>query len=902
MKLLNRAIALVLFSLAPLAAHAQASTSTTAAPQAGRGATPASQALDAARRQLMTGKYDEAIAAFERLSTGANASVDAMRLLLRTYGEVGRYDDAERAAGRFAQSANVAPQVANALGEIYYARGKFAEAEASYRQALARQASDSLRTQLNLAVLTFDRGDRDGAMRMFDRFIDVYNERSATLTSEELTAIAIACRYLGLDTPVLFRDALKAFDKAIAADSLNMEPRVRVGDLFLEKYASAEAQAAYSEVLAINPRQPRALLGVARRRVFDSHPGSDSILAAALSVNPSMIDAYVLRARMRAGSEAYDAALEETAQALKIDPASAAALSVVAAIHYLRGDSVAYTAASTRALSRNPKYADLYITLAELTARNRLYKQAAAFAAKAIELDPRSWPAYAELGNNQLRTGLMDEGRKNLEVAFKGDNYNTWVKNTLDLLDTFKEYDVIDNGKFRLMIAKTESALLSLYATDLLDRAYESYATRYGFRPEPPIRVEFYRRHADFSVRTVGLAGIGALGVSFGNLLAMDSPTGRETGPFSWGSVLWHELGHTFTLGLTDHKIPRWFSEGLSVYEERKSGVPGWGGDVNGHFLRAFKADMLVKVSSMNDGFMRPAYPEQLLHSYYQASLLCDMIAAQNGERALIAMLAGYKAGQNTEQVFRSALNSTPAQMDEKFNEYVRTRFRGQLAAVGKQAKMTAGVDGTMQIAEEPDSGDFVKAMAAGVEAKAAGNTVEATRQFELAITLFPEYAEENSAYVLLAEILGQKNDFKGAADMLAKHNAINENSYVTLMAEGELREKAGDIAGAVKVFDRSMFIYPYDIKTHERLAGLAARVADRKLVVRERRAIVALKPVDMAEAYYMLALALHEAGDNVTARREVLRALEEAPNYAKAQELLLKIRGGDSNTQREPR
>src|SRR5690606_27729210 len=155
---------------------------------------------------------------------------------------------------------------------------------------------------------------------------------------------------------------------------------------------------------------------------------------------------------------------------------------------------------------------------------------------------------------------------------------------TLDLMDTFTAYDTIEQGPFQLMIGKEESALLSLYAFELLEKAYDSLSARYGYTPPGKVRVEFYRRHADFSVRTVGLTGIGALGVSFGPVLAMDSPTGRETGPFNWGSVLWHELAHTFTLGATNNKVPRWFSEGLSVYEERKSGIPGWGADVTDDF------------------------------------------------------------------------------------------------------------------------------------------------------------------------------------------------------------------------------------------------------------------------------------------------------------------------------
>ena len=77
----------------------------------------------------------------------------------------------------------------------------------------------------------------------------------------------------------------------------------------------------------------------------------------------------------------------------------------------------------------------------------------------------------------------------------------------------------------------------------------------------------------------------------------------------------------------------------------------------------------------------------------------------------------------------------------------------------------------------------------------------------------------------------------------------------------------------------------------HERLAALFARASDKTKVVRERLAVVALNPVDRAKAYYQLALAQRDAGDRTEARRSILRALEVAPHFQRAQELLLDLR-----------
>jgi len=54
---------------------------------------------------------------------------------------------------------------------------------------------------------------------------------------------------------------------------------------------------------------------------------------------------------------------------------------------------------------------------------------------------------------------------------------------------------------------------------------------------------------------------------------------------------------------------------------------------------------------------------------------------------------------------------------------------------------------------------------------------------------------------------------------------------------------------------------------------------------------ILALDPADKADAHYRLALALRNAGDRVEAKSEVLKALEIAPNFEDALELLLELR-----------
>jgi tetratricopeptide (TPR) repeat protein len=835
------------------------------------------------------GKYQQAIAALNKVPASDSDWAASQRDLVRAYAAIGKYDEAE-AAGRRAVLSPKGAIVWNPLGEVLITRGKRAAAESAFVRA--RSTPDSLIASLNLAVLHYDRGDRDQAMKEFDKFIDVYNRSLGNeLTSDDLMAVAIACEYLGENDPQLFHDAQKAYDRATTVDPSNDAAKIRLGELFLRKYNFEEAQKAFEEVLQTNPNDPRALLGAARRLQADGQAGGDSLLRAALTVNPEYPDAHVLHAEVLLGLEDYAAAQVDIDRALKVDPVNERALAVATAIKYLTHDQAGFETLRQRALAADPRDAELYATLAELAADVRLYKSASDFARQGVGLDAKDWHAWSVLGMNQLRLGQIDTGRASLEKSFKGDPYNVWVKNTLDLLDTYKNYDLTSSPRFQFMIEKDESPILAIYLRDLAEQAYTTFAKKYAYTPPPPVRIEVYRSHADFSVRTVGLAGLGALGVSFGTTLAFDSPAAKDAGPFNWGSTVWHELAHTFTLGSTDNRIPRWLSEGLSVYEEHHA-RPGWGFGVTPDFLAAYKAGKLVPVSRMNDGFMHPAYPEQVQFSYYQASLVCELIARDFGEPAILRMLQAYKDGQTTDQVFQKVLNTDLKSFDKRFDTYLNTRFGAVLASMTKTPpKIGANTPVEAAIAMAATSpNDFGVQLFTGEVLITHNDLDRAIPYVERAREIFPEYGGDDSPYAVLAMLYQKKGDQRKEADALVKWTSLTETNLKALERLATLLEQLGDAKGAADALDRAMFVNPFDVGMHQKLAELSHAAGDKQRTVRERAAIVALGPVDKAAALYELALAQHEAGDDAHARTNVLRSLEEAPNFEKAQTLLLTL------------
>jgi cellulose synthase operon protein C len=88
--------------------------------------------------------------------------------------------------------------------------------------------------------------------------------------------------------------------------------------------------------------------------------------------------------------------------------------------------------------------------------------------------------------------------------------------------------------------------------------------------------------------------------------------------------------------------------------------------------------------------------------------------------------------------------------------------------------------------------------------------------------------------------------------------------------------------------------IDPFDAAAHAALGRLAIARKDSPLALREFRAALAAGPADPAPAHCDLAEALLMNGDRVDAKKEVIAALEIAPTYERAQDLLLKIVDGD--------
>ena len=825
------------------------------------------------------GAYAEAIAAAAPAPRGEATTLANAIVLARALTDVGRPGEAVERAGKW----RVHPQVAPAIADALEAMGRIEDADAVWTTATA--GADSLRARVEKLRLQRDRGAVDSALTRVDQLVSRVMARGGARTASAFHALAIASRLLGRNDPQSYKAALRLYDRALALEPGRLDARVELGEMFLEKYNFADARSTLQQVLAINARHPRALAAMVRLNAAEGRGSARDPLLQLLAVNPTSADAHTLASRRLIDAEQYDPAVAEARKGLVIDSTAPGPWVAIAAARWLALDTVGHRAALERAHARLRGSAFAEVELAEVSARNRLYADAVQFARAGVFRDGRDARALALLGINQLRVGQVPEGRTTLERAFALDPFDVRVKNTLDLLDTYAKARTVATDHFDLVIEEADADVVSLYAAPLAEEAYAALTTRYGFTPNGRVRVEFFRSHADFSVRAVGLAGLGALGVAFGNVLAIDEPPARPRGAFNWAAVLWHEFAHTITLGMTNNRVPRWVSEGLSVHEERRARRE-WGGGVTPQLIAAYSAGRLQPVSKLNDGFVHPRYDQEVILSYALSAYVFEMLEERQGMAGIRALLAGYRTGWRTSRLMQRvyALDSTA--LDSTFDGWFRAKFAREFAAV--RGDVRAGADGEPQTEFAGPLRDALTMAASAAQQKQWPRVVQAA---ERAVTLFPSYVDAGSGYhflVLAHTATGDSAAASAALTAITTRNgdAVDEN--VTLAA---MLDAARDSAGAIGALQRATLADPFDAKGQARLSELAFARRDWASAIRARRAVVALGPTDRADALYRLALALAAAGDRTAARREVLRALDLAPNFEAAQDLLLTLR-----------
>ncbi len=805
----------------------------------------------------------------------------------------GRYDEAARLAAE--ESADFPRLERWHLLKVRaeMARGAYAEALASVEDGLRRVPAGAELYLIARDVYRLNGRDDDA--------------RAALDAAENLAQIApgrfaSAEGRVALGRILLARgaDAKKVLDLCFDAATRQrpdlLDARLAAAELALDKQDSALAASTLEKAPKAGLADPRLHYLLARAFDDDDRPRSEKELAEALKINPGHVDSLLLLADHRIDDERYDEADRRLNQAAEINPDEPRLLAYRAALAHLRNDPGGEKSARDAALSRWRTNPEVDHRIGRQLSKKYRFAEGSAYQRTALTIDPAYLPAKVQLCQDLLRIGEEDEGWKLAAEVFAADAYNVLAYNLVTLGDRLAGFRTLKADGFVVRMDPREADLYGARVLDLLSRAKKTLAARYGAEVAEPVVVEIFPQKKEFAVRTFGLPGAeGFLGVCFGRVITANSPASQGEHPSNWEAVLWHEYCHVVTLNKTRNKMPRWLSEGISVYEEDRAD-PAWGGAIGPKFRAMILGDDLTPLSKLSSAFLAPKSPIHIQFAYQESALAVDFLVGRFGLDALKGVLEDLGDGDAINDSLSARSNVAIDRLDADFAEFARAKARAVAPeATFEDPGLPPGADSQAIAAwleTHPRNFPGLRLLASKLVSEE--KWAEARAAIERLRAAYPDDSGEGNADQLLATVHRKTADPAGeraALEALAARDGSAGPTYLRLM---ELEEAAGDWKGMDRDARRLLAVNPLTPAPFRRLARASEELGHDAEALTAYRALALVDESDPAEVHYRLARLLKRSGRPAEARREVLKSLEEAPRFLEAHRLLLDLVGPD--------
>jgi tetratricopeptide (TPR) repeat protein len=766
--------------------------------------------------------------------------------------------------------------------------GEYSEALATMEAALKGFPS-SLRLRLVARTLYLHNDRPKDAQRMLDEIDGLIREAHWRYNSSA-DQVTLGRYFLlrGVDA----REVLEVFfDRVKERTPAYVEAYLATGEMALAKHDYAVAAEAYQQAAKIAPDDPQVPYGLARSYAPSDPDAAKAALAKALALNPRHAESLLMVADGLVDSERYREARETLEQVLEVNPRHPEACAFLAVLAHLEGEMASEKSWRGKALSSWPANPAVDHLMGRKLSQEYRFAEGAAHQRQALRFDPQYLPAKIQLSQDLLRLGEEDEGWRLATEVYEKDGYNVVAHNLVTLRETLGKFKTLQADGFRLRMEAREADIYGHAVLDLLREARQVLCAKYDVALDGTVAVEIFNEQKDFAVRTFGMPGAaGFLGVCFGDVITANSPASQGASPPNWKATLWHEFCHVVTLHKTRNKMPRWLSEGISVYEERQANA-AWGQSMDARYRRMILEGELTPVSRLSGAFLEPPSPLHLQFAYYESSLVVEHLVEQHGLETLKKILDDLAADTPINVALDRHAGSLQA-LDEQFAEFARKR--AQSLAGGADWEMPElPPDATVEAliewnGQHPNNLAGLQALAAKLISEHRWQ--DAKKPLEELIRLYPENTSADNAYRLLAEVhreLGEAEAERSALEALAAIDGDAADVYIRLM---DLCEEAEDWEGVARNTERTLAVNPLIRAPYRCLAAAAERLDMPERAIQAYRALIRLDPMDPAETHFRLARVLKGQGDLTGARRHVLMALEEAPRFRAAHRLLLDL------------
>jgi len=816
-------------------------------------ATARAQDLGEMQRQFLRGNYSEVIRMAQKEVADNAYNSDWRLLLVKSLLTVGRYDEAytNAMAGLNDYSGTIEMRL-------------LARETALYHNDLA--GANQRLAELNSYIRQNPPGVQD---------------------ADQLVALGQALLLLGVEPRLVLENC---FQQAEKLDPPPREAFLAAGRLALDKHDFALAADAFRAGWKKFPDDPDMEAGLAR--AFESGDRQEMLTAidAALTINPRHVPSLLLLADHLIDAEQYDQADQQLAKVLQVNPHQPEALAYRAVLANLRNDPAQEKASRGAALQfwkTNPEVDHL---IGYKLSQKYRFAEGASAQRRALDFEPGYLPARQQLAQDLLRLGQNDEGWKLIEEVHKLDGYDVTAFNLVSLHEQMLKFQTLTNANFIVHMTPLEAGLYGDRVLNLLSHARETLARKYGVTLTGPTVVDIFPDQKDFAVRTFGMPdNPGYLGVCFGSVITANSPASQAPNPANWEDVLWHEFCHVITLTASQNRMPRWFSEGISVYEERQAN-PAWGEHMNLAYRDMILNGELTPLAKLSGAFLAPKDSLHLQFAYFESSLVIDFIVQRFGFDSLKGILSDLGEGQNINMAIPAHTVPLP-EMEKQF-----AAFAGDLAKklapgvdLDKPPGLSSNIDDTIWENAHPDN-YYLRMRAAGQLVEDKDWTAAKPLLESLAAAYHAEKGVNNPLW-LLAVTQRHLKETNAELATLQKF-ARQEFDFVDLDARLiEMYEAQPNWPEVTKYAERLLAINPLISLPHRMLAEAGIATGNTEQAITALRRLLLLDPPDPVDVHFQLARLLHARGtSDGEAERQVLEALEEAPRFRDAQRLLLQI------------
>ena len=786
------------------------------------------------------------------------------------------------------------------LAEAYLIQGRLTEAQAVLTAGLERYPSSLRMRWLGHDILQ-QSGQSQPAESLATEIIALCNSRPyAYRDPVSLVLLGKAALLRGADPRQVLE---KLFDQAKRADPDCRDAWLASGELALTKHDFELAAKTYREGLARFPADPDFHCGLAKAYFPSDRQAMLKSAAEALRGNPHHLPSLLLLADHAIDGERYATADELLDQVLAVNPEQSEAWAYRAVIRQLKNDAPGVDEARRQAFKNWPANPRVDHLIGLKLSQKYRFTEGSEFQRRALRFDPGYWPAMIQLAQDLLRLGQESEGWQLASRVHEGDAYDVVAFNLLTLKDTLAQYTAVTNADFIVRMKPAEAGLYGQRVLQLLARAKTTLGAKYGLSPTAPTTVEIFAEPKDFAVRTFGLPGeSGYLGVCFGSVITANGPAAQQAHPSNWETMLWHEFAHVITLQMTHNKMPRWLSEGISVYEERQAN-PAWGQRLTPRFREMILEDKLTQVGNLSAVFLTATNALDLQFAYFESSLVVEFLVNRYGLEELKKVLQDLGQGREVNQALEAHLAPLP-QIDQGFKAFALDRAQKLAPSLDWRKPAPA-------ILANPQSEAFESwarlhphnYWALTVQARnlvAARQFKAAQAPLKLLLEAYPEDSSPDNAYRMLAEACRGLNETQLEQQTLAKLATLDSDAMDVYLRLIELAVAAKDWPEVLRNTDRCLAVNPLVAPPHRFKALAHESLGQRDEAVDSYRLVLRLDPTDPAEVHYRLARLLHQKNDPA-AKREVLQSLEEAPRYRDALRLLLEIEGRAGAQARQP-